>query len=347
MTLQSLVQKIGLKLESSYSSVWENQSNAPVVDQLFVIDESLAGPECILDGRKRFYHLVAMAARKRIPWDLELGVKILNIREEIHAPFQVELSELPDGLLNVSYIRSFLLLKQDPHSEKRLTEEKLEYFIRRIYRHLLNNLKSNHSDPFSLVELVADLDGYLIQSDIAKILCRSEGWVSDTLAVSKLPLNILASIEYGEISYSAAVVIARAESEREREILFELAKDLDVRSLRNVLRFLISSPKFAGKKNAVAILLKMFSKKVLDVVGKARVQLNLGIERSPRRFFRSRLGRQRIEQEMPGKNPESLVFRLKISLDGENAEDFTSLSPERIEILAKSVLDSISTAVKI
>lgn len=345
MTIRALVKKIGIPPETPFTRPLGKNLTCPIPDLPFIIDESSSGEDCIIDGRKRFMHIFSLASHNLVAWDLEVSVNILNVDRDVNSPIPTDLSELETGILNVKYIRNFLLLHQDTHSEKVLKPQTLADLSRRIYRHLMNNTNSAHSNPISLVTLVAELNSCLNQADIARILRRSEAWVSDTVAVSKLPLNIFASLEHGEISYSAAVVIARAESDKDREILFRLAKKLGVRSLRDVLRFLITKPNFATNKDALEKLLGMFSQKVHDVGGRARLQIQTGVERSLRRFFRSRLGQNpNKEKGKPGKDPQSLVFRLKITIDGKNAEDFTSLRPEKVDKMRKTILGVLNSA---
>ncbi len=346
MTLKQLSQKINITPEMDYRIPIGKCPLGAVVDQLFVIDESQIGESCIIDGRLRFFQLFSMAVQGKISWEIELSVKVLDFHKEINSPVKTEFSELPDGILNIAYIRNFLLLHKNDYSEKELSTEILEDLVRKIYRHLLNNLKSHHKNPVPLVTLVADLNSYLIQSDIAKILHRSEGWVSDAIAVSKLPLYILEAMESGQISYSAAVVIARAQSAQERSLLYSLAKRLPVTSLSDALRFLSLRPNFASKRDATQRLFKMFSKEVKNIGGRARLQLQLRIERALGRFFRSKI---RSESESDGKksakDPKSLVFHLKIAFDGENAEDLSHITPEKVQKIRSLLIQQLEKAI--
>ncbi len=342
LTLRQLAQITKIRPEDFERLPSVQEPDLPVPEQLIVVDESIGSEECILDGRKRYLKLHLMALKGIVSWDLEIPVQILNIRQEMAKPIPTQLDDLPTGILNISYIRNFLLLRCDPNSEKALTQEKLEDLVRGIYRHLMNSLRSDHSNTLELIGLVADLNSYLKQADIAKILRRSEAWVSDTVAVSKLPLHIISALETGQIFYSAAVIVARAESEKERNLLFALAKELDVRVLRDVFRYLLTKPNFASKKDALERLLNMFSKKVLNVGGRARFHIQAGIERSKWKLFRSRLRKNTPEDEsLPGKDPQSLVFRLKIIIDGENAHDLTKITPEMLEKIRKPLVDSL------
>jgi len=318
--------------------------STPVLDLPICIDESVTGLASIVDGRKRFLHLVSLAIAGKISWNLQISVNLLDFRKILpHGGDQESLefhkedtaSASGHGLLNPDYIANFLRT----HANRDYEIERYTFveIVRRIYRHLLNSMRSTHKDSFELVELVRMLSLFMAQKDIAKIMKRSEGWVSDAVAVGKLPLKYLAELENRMISFSAASVLAHAKSETEQKLLYELSKKLDVRSLTAALRYLIARPGFAEKKNALEKLARVFSRKVLDVGGRAKLQLQVGVERSIRKLFKMRGNQTEIPHQ-------SLVFRLKITYDGENAEEIARMSLEKVENLRKSVLVPLQSA---
>lgn len=341
-TLKYLAEKLNFKPGIDFPPSLYLDSKYPIPDLPFVLDESVSGLQGLLDGRKRFCILFTKASHGEISWDISLNVQVMNIKKELESPVNNEIPGVLNSLIDANYIRDFLVLKKLPNSEFQLTPEILESLTREIYRHITNAMRSINDDPFSTVKLVAKLSSFLHQYDIATLLIRSKGWVSEMVAVSQLPWKYLDALHNGEICLSAAITIAKGETEEERDLLFKLSKKMDVRGLKAAFRYLDTKPGLAGKSYAYEKLLKLFSKKVLDVGGRARLQIQLGLERSIRQFFRSRLAKKKTpNEEIPGKDPQSLVFRLKIILDGKNADDISHLSIEEVEKLKKSLIDSI------
>lgn len=339
ITLQALFQK--LNIQGPIEQV--NYPIMPILDLPFFLDESKTGISSLIDGRKRILQLISLAKQNLIPWNLELTVYIYDIKKIIRQDPTSDITKIYPGILNPEYIRDYILYKKDPNSETTLTPELLEYFVHEIMRHLLNSMKSNHTRPYEIMVLAAKLSSFLQQNEIAYLLQRSEGWVSGALAVSKLPIQYLEALENNEISYSAALTIAAAETPEEQKLLYELADVLSVHALENTQKYLRANPSLATKTYAKKKILKIFARKVVEVDKKAKIQFDTGIIRSFNKFFRSRLKIKNKEKNIPesGKDPQSLVFRLKIVLDGEYSENLHKFNPVDVEKIRDSILKSI------
>lgn len=258
VTLQNLAVKLGLH-ESIIAVENDRHYGKPLLESTIYVDESLKGIDAVIDGRKRLMRLLFLAKQKMIPWEFKITVSWMNSKKLAQQkPTAFEIPGLNTSVINPEYIRNFLILNQEQTSEKDLTTDELADLVRQIYRFLRNSLRSNHTRPYESMELVSKLNIYLNQANIAEILNRSEGWVSEVLSVSKLPAYMIEAGRNGLFSFSNAVVIARAESAKEKEILFELAKNLDYRTLVAVQRYLSTHPDLADKINVVENIKKIF-----------------------------------------------------------------------------------------
>lgn len=350
--LQKLLQIIGYPVGSSKK--YSNSSNLhnPVPDLPIFIDESSKGIDCILDGRKRLAHLILQAEAGLIPWNIQISVKFTNCSTKTKSS---KMKENPN-LLNSSYIQNFLInhakpyytgikpLEEKPENNQKskndnkvfqlnpIPEEELIDLTRRIYRYLLNALQSNYKESYDFTVLVRDLKKYLNQSQISKILNRSESSISDAVSVGKLPEKYLLALKEGQISYSAAVILAKAKSPAEKDLLFKLAEILSVKSLANAYNYLNSHPNLIKKKDAFQKLKEIFTEKVKLVGGRARLRLHVGLERTTRKVFQN-------------PTPQDLVFRLKITFHNRLNENFPRQSLEDIDKLRENIMKILSSSI--